>query len=389
MKKLLSLLLITVMLLGTVMPLAAADDITVLVDGKKVEFDVPPQIINGRTMVPLRAIFNALGATVTYDSATKTVSSQKGDTKVQLTIDDPVMYVNGTAKTLDTPGTIVDGRTLVPLRAVGEAYGATVSWDAATRIATIKSPVVKPAAFQDSSLYAEIKTKVNSEVYYLIPEVTYNNTRKELAVRLKAATGLYDMLKVAPSKDNETWNQLTSTISGLYNGIFSMVSGSDYSDIKLKVYLYDYATGDTLYSLSGGKYPTVVNIMDKLIAAIPKPAPEPEPEPSPINIYFKDSFPLRLSEYIGRACLTDVRIDEVTWSIEAGDTSNKVYLYFTGQVVGDNSFHSFYAAIYDEDGYIIEDFPVIILGRQGDKFRNHEEDIRLPNGTYYIDFYVD
>jgi len=161
---------------------------------------------------------------------------------------------------------------------------------------------------------------------------------------------------------------------------------------------FDEKLGEDVYDICGNVKYTFANLYETGYMPItcraftdpaPIPAPEPEPEPSPINIYFKDSFPLRLSEYIGRACLTDVRIDEVTWSIEAGDTSNKVYLYFTGQVVGDNSFHSFYAAIYDEDGYIIEDFPVIILGRQGDKFRNHEEDIRLPNGTYYIDFYVD
>lgn len=175
MKKLLSLLLITVLLLGTVMPLAAADDITVLVDGKQVEFDVPPQIINGRTMVPLRAIFNALGATVTYDSATKTVSSQKGFTKIQLTIDDPVMYVNGTAKTLDTPGTIVVGRTLVPLRAIGEAYNATVKWDGSSRTAYITSSpkgTIKLLSYNyvriNGNLYDVVNNgAITNDIYYL------------------------------------------------------------------------------------------------------------------------------------------------------------------------------------------------------------------------------
>ena len=113
------------------------DDIKVKINGKKLEFDVKPQLINGRTMVPLRAIFEALGATVNWDDATQTVVFTRNFTAVVMTINSPVMYVNGNAVTLDTPACLVDRRTMVPVRAVSEAFGTKVDWDDATQTVDI------------------------------------------------------------------------------------------------------------------------------------------------------------------------------------------------------------------------------------------------------------
>ena len=123
---------------------AFADDITVLLDGKAIEFDVAPIIENDRTLVPLRAIFESLGAQVEWDGDTRTVISVKNDRSCVLQIGNPSMFVSqGTAtetKTLDVPAQIKDDRTLIPLRAVSEAYNCTVDWDGATRTVTIASP---------------------------------------------------------------------------------------------------------------------------------------------------------------------------------------------------------------------------------------------------------
>jgi len=113
--------------------------ISVLLDGSPLVFDVPPQLINGRTMVPLRTIFEALGAEIKWDDATQTVTATKDDTVIKLTIGSTSPTVNGKVVTIDQPGVIVDGRTLVPLRFVAEALGVTVNWDGATSKVTIKS----------------------------------------------------------------------------------------------------------------------------------------------------------------------------------------------------------------------------------------------------------
>ena len=111
--------------------------ITVKANGQLVNFDQPPIIIDGRTLVPLRAIFEALGATVDWNGNTQTVTSKKGSTSISLSIDSNSMYKNGKAVTLDVPAQLINDRTLVPARAVAEAFGCDVDWDDTTKTITI------------------------------------------------------------------------------------------------------------------------------------------------------------------------------------------------------------------------------------------------------------
>jgi len=115
-------------------------DIRVQVDGRYLSFDVPPMIEEGRTLVPLRALFEALGAQVQWNGETQTVTAVKGDVTVRLTVGSNVAYVNDRPVTLDVPAKIVRGRTLVPVRFVSETLGAQVAWDAATRLVSVTTP---------------------------------------------------------------------------------------------------------------------------------------------------------------------------------------------------------------------------------------------------------
>lgn len=114
-------------------------DVTVIVDGNKVEFDVPAQLIDGRTMVPVRAIFNALGADVDYDEATETAIGTKGDTEVKIKVNENVLYKNGKAVEIDVPAMEIDWRILVPARAISQSFEADVQWDDETSTVTITS----------------------------------------------------------------------------------------------------------------------------------------------------------------------------------------------------------------------------------------------------------
>ena len=104
------------------------EKITVKVNGNTVQFDQQPIIENGRTLVPLRAIFEALGADVQWDAPTQTVIATRFGKKIKLTIDSSVMYVDGAENFLDVPAKLVNSRTLVPVRAIGEAFGCNVNW---------------------------------------------------------------------------------------------------------------------------------------------------------------------------------------------------------------------------------------------------------------------
>ena len=114
-----------------------AADISVTLNGEALVFEQAPVIVEGRTLVPLRAIFEALGAEVTWDNDTFTAIAVKDDTTIKITIDDMKLYKNDEVIELDVPARLIDGRTLVPARAVSEALQATVDWDAETRTVTV------------------------------------------------------------------------------------------------------------------------------------------------------------------------------------------------------------------------------------------------------------
>ena len=129
MKKGISVLICIALLASLfVMPVSADQPISVYVNGEKLEFDVAPVLLNDRTMVPMRKIFETLGATVSWNNDTETASGVRNGVRVSVSIDDPNAFIDGKKTTLDQPPVLLDGRTLVPLRFIAEAYGAKVEW---------------------------------------------------------------------------------------------------------------------------------------------------------------------------------------------------------------------------------------------------------------------
>lgn len=115
-------------------------EVKVLVDNQEIYFDVPPAIENGRALVPLRAIGEALGALVTWEERSKTVIMAKGNITIKLIIGNNIAYKNTEKVILDAPAKIIRDRTIVPLRFVSEALGAKVRWDSASRLININIP---------------------------------------------------------------------------------------------------------------------------------------------------------------------------------------------------------------------------------------------------------
>lgn len=130
MKKLLSALMSVSIFFSTMMCSAFAnnEEISVYLDATKIDFDVKPQIINGRTMVPIRAIFEKMGAIVEWNGNTGSAICTKGDTIVKMTVNSTDMYINNQLKKMDISPVVIDGRTLAPARYVAEAFNANVQW---------------------------------------------------------------------------------------------------------------------------------------------------------------------------------------------------------------------------------------------------------------------
>lgn len=110
-----------------------------IIDGKERFFTQHPEIMNDRTFVPLRSIFEALQTKVKWNEETQTVTATKGSRTIQLTLDSEIAHINGKKVQLDAPPILFQESTYVPLRFVGEALGATVIWENATRTIQIIS----------------------------------------------------------------------------------------------------------------------------------------------------------------------------------------------------------------------------------------------------------
>lgn len=143
-RKLLQGLLSIVIAVSIIAGQASAIDL--IVNGNKLTLDVEPTIVEQRTLVPLRAIFESLGAEVSWDQNTATATATKDETTISIAVGNKTAYINGAPTELDVPAKIIDGRTLVPVRFISESLGAKVYWlqDAQTvRVATKLYSVVR------------------------------------------------------------------------------------------------------------------------------------------------------------------------------------------------------------------------------------------------------
>lgn len=108
---------------------AYAEKISVNLNGKPLSFDVSPTMHNGRVLVPLRIIFESLGATVDWDGITNTVTASKFGHVVKLKIGERKAFIGNSTVEIDVPPIVINNRTLVPVRFVSEAFGSYVTWN--------------------------------------------------------------------------------------------------------------------------------------------------------------------------------------------------------------------------------------------------------------------
>ena len=198
----------------------AADDIKVYVNGEQVEFDVKPVIENERTLVPMRAIFEALGAEVDWNQETETVSATRGSDTVRITINSNQLFKNNKAVELDVPAKIIDERTLVPVRAISESFDADVQWDGATQTVNITMDKADPTKEPDNNTDEAVvssKTLTADDMEKLkanLPTIRYtfeqSNVMKYIAENKQ---DMYEKLGNAESFSNDMNNLWNKTVA--------------------------------------------------------------------------------------------------------------------------------------------------------------------------------
>lgn len=126
---------------GEILIVMTIDEPLARVNYQEYRLDQAPIVRDGRTLVPLRFVGEAMGAAVGWNPDDWTVTYTTSETRILLSIDDPVAYVNGEPVVIDVAPTIVNGRTLVPVRFVSEAMGFQVDWISATRQVVISGTI--------------------------------------------------------------------------------------------------------------------------------------------------------------------------------------------------------------------------------------------------------
>ena len=256
MRKFISILLSALLLFQVIPSIAADDDIKIVINGEKKQFDVMPVIINDRTLVPMRGIFEALGMEVSWDDATQTASGKKDQTLIKLTIDSTKAYVNDKEINLDVGAKLINDRTMVPVRFISESIGAEVDWDDATQTVIISTTeerkLVKSYIFDDLTSFEKNKDFVNGGAY--------PNANVTLSTDVDHTTGSGKSLKMA-NRDKQTYRTKLP-------GIFSL------SDIgktfEIKAWLYVPNSDASLiigaYGDTGTEYAT--KPFDKQVVAV-------------------------------------------------------------------------------------------------------------------------
>ncbi len=136
-KKLFCILASAIMLLGGASTVCAESNVYLKINGKEIETEVSPLIMDGRTMVPVRVIFEAVGADIDFNAETKTITATKDNKTVKMVVGEKTAIVNNKRVEMDASAVIVNGRTLAPARFVAESFGYKVQWNSENKTVEI------------------------------------------------------------------------------------------------------------------------------------------------------------------------------------------------------------------------------------------------------------
>ena len=292
MKKIVSMALATCMLASGVAMAEEEKNVTVKVDGITLTIeDQQPIIEENLTLVPLRAIFEALNAEVNWDDETRTVTATREENTMELKIGEPKYKVNGEEKELEVPAQIKNNRTLVPLRVVAESLGCAANWDGEKYIVDVATPAHQAVVAETDRIRAIEPTidgayktvnDVRLPIKMYIPEE--DTEAKKIAVLAIHGGGWY-----AINKDSDTWggSWMNYQAQYYYDKYGYTTAAISYRNIKLTEttnvleqvedckdavkYMREQADFDTLIIMgdsSGGHLATMLGLDDEVNADI-------------------------------------------------------------------------------------------------------------------------
>lgn len=226
-------------------------NIKVILNGNEISFDQPPYIENGATRVPMRKIFESLGATVEYDANTKTITARKGSTIIELATGASTAKINGREMTLTSSVENKNGSTMVPLRFVSEALGAEVVWDGENKVITINleekenNGAVNVRALNIAYPYYETEEKVKEDFSHnidIISKVIKNYTN------YTSTSVVSEVKNVSPSQSERLYSY--DKLAYLLENTFGSADDNDVSFVYYGGHsLYDNTTEPIIHGI--------------------------------------------------------------------------------------------------------------------------------------------
>lgn len=219
--------------------------IGIKVNNQPLKGEAQSQIVNGRTLVPVRTIFEALGANVDWDSDTKTIKAKKDNISVVMVISQNYITVNGKTVDMDASAMIMGGRTYAPARYVAEAFGYNVEWDSKSKTVLINKTINQVTTEKSTETTTVVTTK--AETTTKKTEVTTKKTKVPNKVETTTK-------KVEKSTETTTMSAQdilnSSPIEGVGATVFKLVK----NDIKNAFKLYHIGNANSNNRFSQSTY---------------------------------------------------------------------------------------------------------------------------------------
>ncbi len=204
--------------------IASAHPIKVTLNGEELSFPQPPVMVDDRVLVPLREIFEALGAVVDWDDATQSVTSTKDSTTVTLAIGSNILHKNGNEIYLDVPAQLINDKTMVPVRAVSKALGSNVDWDEDTNTVIILTTKIYYNTGEKDYLTCE------HNLDYFVENISSDTYSPELALMLMDLSWSAYINTAIGNQPAETDEDKKNTV------IYKSLDSLSFNDIELNEY---------------------------------------------------------------------------------------------------------------------------------------------------------
>lgn len=223
------------------------EKINILINNQFLESDQPAVSVNDRTLVPMRAIFEALGAEVEWNENTQTVTGTKNNMTVSITINEKNILINEEKNEIDVPAQLINNRTMVPVRAVSEAFDCIVKWNGMKNCV-----IIIPKNQQPYKINIKKDSEIIATAHYndmgLLNQITYNTEYSTKAA--KALMPIYININgnSYPEIYRSAINHFTNEGKIDFQYINGNISRIDYMSFNNTVYsyLYDYDSNNRI-----------------------------------------------------------------------------------------------------------------------------------------------